>query len=231
LNREDTVNTQGYGSRFRKLFSAVGLVGGGLFLAAEEVIDPTSAGTSKAYYEAGLHHHGRLVATAALLVISSALVVAGVAGSMRLIRRRGGIIAHAGAGLLVLGAFGHVMIAILDLVFAASGKGDSAQMIALFERLNGASTSAIAAPLIIGFPLGGLLFIVGLWRGRVIPSAALGFVLTAIACAVALPDSTVAGPVKQLLGTCAFALVARALLGRGERAAEEPAGGSEPLPA
>lgn len=154
--------------RLRRYTAGAALILFPALLVPQAVIDPASGGAGEVMYAAATEHRGALLASALLLLVSGLLMAPAVVGILHQARDRGAALANLGAGLGVLGGFGHFGIALFYIVALALPGGDRAQMVAYIDRLNASpALGAVAFPLILCFGLGVLTLPWAAWRAGV----------------------------------------------------------------
>ena len=128
-----------------------------------------------------------------LAFVSIVLVVPAVLGLMHMLRERQVALGHVGGGLALLGLLAFTGLVAMELVlWQMAGAGDTAETVALLERLN--ETAGIVIPFVLlsfGFALGMGLLAVGLYRARAVQSwmavlVAVGAILFGFAIATAM---------------------------------------------
>ena len=212
-----------HGSRVRRrsrLTTALATAGTAVTLLASEVLDPVGDGTAENFVAAATGHRAAMITSAWLLLVSAVLLLPAVVGVVRLVPGRGAGLAHAGAVLLTLGAFGHAMAGTFYLVAAElpSPLGVQRAEVAI-DHLNGSAALAPSFVFIMAFALGLLLAFIGLHRGGVVPGWVLGAVAGAFAIEVVAPgDVPAVAVVKQALALVAFVYLA-VVLWRGSEVA------------
>ena len=122
-----------------------------------------------------------------------ALMVPAVLGLMHMLRERQVALGHVGGGLAMLGLLAFTGLVAMELVlWQMAGAGNTAETVALLERLN--ETAGIVIPFVLlsfGFSLGLATLAVGLYRARAVQSwmatfVAVGAVLFGFAIATAM---------------------------------------------
>ena len=107
-----------------------------------------------------------------LAFVSIVLVVPAVLGLMHMLRERQVALGHVGGGLAILGLLALTGLVAMELVlWQMAGAGDTAETVALLERLN--ETAGIVIPFVLlslGFSLGLAFLAVGLYRARAVQS-------------------------------------------------------------
>lgn len=163
----------------RRRAAALGLIGFPLALLANAAIDE-GAGDAAQMLQV-VESPERLFAAAATLVLSAVLTPAAAHAVVHLVRDRGARLAHWGAALLTLGAFGHMGIATLYVVLLGGVRGgETAAMEAMLTRLNSSPALVLVFPLILAFGLGVVLSAVALWRGGVLGAWAPSITVAAL---------------------------------------------------
>ena len=128
-----------------------------------------------------------------LAFVSIVLVVPAVLGLMHMLRERQVALGHVGGGLAILGLLALTGLVAMELVlWQMAGAGDTAETVALLERLN--ETAGIVIPFVLlsfGFSLGMATLAVGLYRARAVQSwmavfVAVGAILFGFAVATAM---------------------------------------------
>jgi hypothetical protein len=128
-----------------------------------------------------------------LAFVSIVLVVPAVLGLMHMLRERQVALGHVGGGLAVLGLLALTGLVAMELVlWQMAGAGNTAETVALLERLN--ETAGIVIPFVLlsfGFSLGMATLAVGLYRARAVQSwmavfVAAGAILFGFAVATAM---------------------------------------------
>jgi hypothetical protein len=128
-----------------------------------------------------------------LAFVSIVLVVPAVLGLMHMLREREVALGHVGGGLALLGLLAFTGIVAMELVlWQMAGAGNTAETVALLERLN--ETAGIVIPFVLlsfGFSLGMATLAVGLYRARAVQSwmavfVAVGAILFGFAVATAM---------------------------------------------
>jgi len=128
-----------------------------------------------------------------LAFVSMVLVVPAVLGLMHLLRERQVALGHVGGGLAILGLLALTGLVAMELVlWQMAGAGNTAETVALLERLN--ETAGIVIPFVLlsfGFSLGMAFLAVGLYRARAVQSwmavfVAVGAILFGFAVATAM---------------------------------------------
>ena len=156
----------------RKMLAGACMVVAPLVLLAAVVIHPASdmdeatqvatiADNLDAWYVAHL-----------LALVSIAVMVPAVLGLMHMLREREVAFGHVGGGLAMLGLLAFSGIVAMELVmWQLAGAGETAQAVALLERLN--ETAGIVIPFVLvsfGFALGLACLAIGLYRARAVQS-------------------------------------------------------------
>ena len=107
-----------------------------------------------------------------LALVSIALMVPAVLGLMHMLREREVAFGHVGGGLAMLGLLAFTGIVAMELVmWQLAGAGETAQAVALLERLN--ETTGIVIPFVLvsfGLSLGVACLAIGLYRARAVQS-------------------------------------------------------------
>ena len=107
-----------------------------------------------------------------LALISIAVMVPAVLGLMHMLREREVTLGHVGGGLAMLGLLATTGIVAMELVmWQMAGGGNTAEAVALLERLN--ETAGIVIPFVLlsfGLALGLACLAVGLYRARAVQS-------------------------------------------------------------
>jgi hypothetical protein len=128
-----------------------------------------------------------------LAFVSIVLVVPAVLGLMHMLRERQVALGHVGGGLAILGLLALTGLVAMELVlWQMAGAGNTAETVALLERLN--ETAGIVIPFVLlsfGFSLGMATLAVGLYRARAVQSwmavlVAVGAILFGFAVATAM---------------------------------------------
>ena len=128
-----------------------------------------------------------------LAFVSIVLVVPAVLGLMHMQRERQVALGHVGGGLAILGLLALTGLVAMELVlWQMAGAGNTAETVALLERLN--ETAGIVIPFVLlsfGFSLGMATLAVGLYRARAVQSwmavlVAVGAILFGFAVATAM---------------------------------------------
>src|SRR5919112_2657634 len=155
---------------FRKVVAGACMVVAPLVLLVAMVIHPASdmneatqvatiQGDLDAWYVAHL-----------LALISIAIMVPALLGLMHMLREREVAFGHVGGGLAMLGLLAFTGIVAMELVmWQLAGAGETAQAVALLERLN--ETMGIVIPFVVvsfGLSLGLAVLAIGLYRARVV---------------------------------------------------------------
>jgi hypothetical protein len=156
----------------RKMLAGACMVVAPLVLLAAVVIHPASdmdeatqvatiADNLDAWYVAHL-----------LALVSIAVMVPVVLGLMHMLREREVAFGHVGGGLAMLGLLAFSGIVAMELVmWQLAGAGETAQAVALLERLN--ETTGIVIPFVLvsfGLALGLACLAIGLYRARAVQS-------------------------------------------------------------
>lgn len=156
----------------RKMLAGACMVVAPLVLLAAVVIHPASdmdeatqvatiADNLDAWYVAHL-----------LALVAIALMVPAVLGLMHMLREREVAFGHVGGGLAMLGLLAFTGIVAMELVmWQLVGAGETAQAVALLERLN--ETTGIVIPFVLvsfGLSLGVACLAIGLYRARAVQS-------------------------------------------------------------
>jgi hypothetical protein len=128
-----------------------------------------------------------------LAFVSILLVVPAVLGLMHMLRERQVALGHVGGGLAILGLLALTGLVAMELVlWQMAGAGNTAETVALLERLN--ETAGIVIPFVLlsfGFALGMAILAVGLYRARAVQSwmavfVAVGAILFGFGVATAM---------------------------------------------
>jgi hypothetical protein len=128
-----------------------------------------------------------------LAFVSIVLVVPAVLGLMHMLRERQVALGHVGGGLAILGLLALTGLVAMELVlWQMAGAGNTAETVALLERLN--ETAGIVIPFVLlsfGFSLGMAFLAVGLYRARAVQSwmavfVGVGAILFGFAVATAM---------------------------------------------
>jgi hypothetical protein len=176
----------------RRITAAVGLIGFAALLVVQDLVDPAAGGTGEVVFRAAAETPGALFTSALLLLGSALLTVPAVAGLLHQARDRGAALANAAAVFGVLGAFGHVGIAMFYLLCLGLPGGEQAQMQAYVDRANALpELGAVAFPLILCFGIGIALMAWAAWRAGLVgwwgPAAVTAVVLLHDLAPVELP--------------------------------------------
>ena len=128
-----------------------------------------------------------------LAFVSIVLVIPAVLGLMHMLRERQVALGHVGGGLAILGLLAFTGLVAMELVlWQMAGAGNTAETVALLERLNETAGIVIAFVLVsFGFALGMAVLAVGLYRARAVQSwmavfVAVGAILFGFAVATAM---------------------------------------------
>jgi hypothetical protein len=109
-------------------------------------------------------------ATLVLYLLSAILLVPALAGLMHILRHRGVVLGHIGAGFLLLGIFGRVGLVFVLLVALemASPEANQGEMIALWDRID-VGIYPVLSVMLMAFYMGAILLFIGLYRARIAP--------------------------------------------------------------
>lgn len=119
---------------------------------------------------AALAGNERTIRLAGLLfIVSAVLTVPALGGMVHLLRRRGVVLGHIGAGLVLIGSLGHMGYATWQLTLSyVPNEPDREAMIAYLDRSSTVS-DVILLPMLICISLGLILLALGLRRARLVP--------------------------------------------------------------
>ena len=177
----------------RKMLAGACMVVAPLVLLAATVIHPASDMDEAAQVATIADNLDAWYVAHLLALVSIALMVPAVLGLMHMLREREVAFGHVGGGLAMLGLLAFTGIVAMELVmWQLAGAGETAQAVALLERLN--ETAGIVIPFVVvsfGFSLGLACLAIGLYRARAVQSwmaisAAVGAVLFGVAIGSAL---------------------------------------------
>lgn len=128
-----------------------------------------------------------------LAFVAIMLMVPALLGLMHMLRERQVALGHVGGGLALVGLLAFTGLVAMELVlWQMAGAGNTAETVALLERLN--ETAGIVIPFVLlsfGFALGVACLAVGLYRARAVQSwmavfVAVGAILFGFAVATAM---------------------------------------------
>lgn len=128
-----------------------------------------------------------------LAFLAIMLMVPALLGLMHMLRERQVALGHVGGGLALVGLLAFTGLVAMELVlWQMAGAGNTAETVALLERLN--ETAGIVIPFVLlsfGFALGVACLAVGLYRARAVQSwmavfVAVGAILFGFAVATAM---------------------------------------------
>jgi hypothetical protein len=128
-----------------------------------------------------------------LAFVAIMLMVPALLGLMHMLRERQVALGHVGGGLALVGLLAFTGLVAMELVlWQMAGAGNTAETVALLERLN--ETAGIVIPFVLlsfGFALGMACLAVGLYRARAVQSwmavfVAVGAILFGFAVATAM---------------------------------------------
>lgn len=167
--------------RFRRTVAGLAAIAAGLFTFAGMLADPPATGDGVEPYLTSLVENPNLVQLSApLLWVGFTCTVVMLLTWVRLVRRRGVVLAHVGA-LLAIPAMmtmtGMLIIDLVDLSLAQEvGVQRAAEISSATEVMPGLVPFILQAPLgILGF----LLLVVALWRSGFVPGSFAGVVIAA----------------------------------------------------
>jgi hypothetical protein len=153
----------------RRVAATAGMIGFPALLVVQDVVDPAAGGTGEVMFRAATETPGALVTSALLLLGSALLTVPAAAGLLHEARDRGAALANGAAVFAVLGAFGHVGIAMFYLLCLGLPGGEQAQMQAYVDRTNALpELGAVVFPLILCFGIGIALMAWAAWRAGLV---------------------------------------------------------------
>jgi len=146
---------------FRRTLSGLCCFAAPLALLLALVIDPGE--TDGGLIASVARDPGRVQGASLLIIGSSVLFVPALVGVLRLVRRRGVVLAHVGVGLAVTGLIGHAVFAGFQIVLAGARQSgvDREQLAAMVEGTPNA-----------GFAVVLLMFMVGFFPGLILVAAA-----------------------------------------------------------
>jgi hypothetical protein len=177
----------------RKMLAGACMVVAPLVLLAAMVIHPASDMDEAAQVATIADNLDAWYVAHLLALVSIALMVPAVLGLMHMLREREVAFGHVGGGLAMLGLLAFTGIVAMELVmWQLAGAGETAQAVALLERLN--ETSGIVIPFVLvsfGLSLGLACLAIGLYRARAVQSwmaisVAAGAVLFGVAIGSAM---------------------------------------------
>jgi hypothetical protein len=148
-----------------------------------------------------------------LALVSIALMVPAVLGLMHMLREREVAFGHVGGGLAVLGLLAFTGIVAMELVmWQLAGAGETAQAVALLERLN--DTAGIVIPFVLvsfGLSLGLACLAIGLYRARAVQS----WMAISVAAGAVLLGAAIGSAMNWLaIVAAAFLVVGLGAIGR-----------------
>lgn len=155
----------------RRTAAGASLIVAPVVLAAAQFIHPGGGGEG-GMVQTMADHAGRVELASLLTILSSVIFIPAFVGILRLMRDRGSVLGHVGAGLAIAGVVGHAIIAgsELVLVWLVSVSGDLAQLGTLVnEGPQGAGLAVIMLMFLGGFFFGLLLLGAALFRSRTVP--------------------------------------------------------------
>lgn len=183
--------------RFRRTVAGLAAIAAGLFTFAGMLADPPATGDGVEAYLASLVDNPELVQLSApLLWVGFTCTVVMMLTWLRLVRRRGVVLAHVGA-LLAIPAMmtitGMLIIDMVDLSLAREvGVQRAAEISGAVEVMPGLVPFILQAPLgLLGF----LFLVVALWRSGFVPGA---FAVVVIAAQLAFFLGAPIRPVGQV---------------------------------
>jgi hypothetical protein len=191
---------------FRKRVAGVCLLAfplAGLVAATTDSSEGTDTSAAKLYGIVAAHH-AAILATAIVFCLSAILTVPALGAVLRLTRRRGTVLGHVGAALVMLGAFGHMGYgtwqAMISRIPASSGR---AALTAYLSRA--ALIPNLLLPLLFCISIGLVLIAFAMQRAGVVPAWVPRAALATAVLELIL-DSTSAGNSKWS-GVALWALV------------------------
>lgn len=200
--------------RFRRIVAGASLIGFPLAAVASSVIDAEEGtGMDPAELYATLDAHQDAIFAAGLLfALSAVLMIPALGGILHLLRRRGVVLGHVGAGLLLLGAFGHMGYATWQLLLSrVPDDGDTGALIAYLDR-TAVVADAVLLPMLLAVPVGLILATLGLRRAGVVPAWVPALTIGTVAVDFLLSSSD--DPSKwTMVGIWTLALVAFGYVG------------------
>jgi hypothetical protein len=155
------------------------IVGGACFVAAAivemfgAVVSPdiSNANGSRHVLAAVASNPGGLTVGGYLAVLLPALFVPGLVAALGMVLAKGRNLVYLGSCLALIGGLGHAIIGMAPLAFVpmvAAGTNRE-EMVSLVQPIS-ALIFPIALPLLLVVFIGLLLFVVGFWRARLIPT-------------------------------------------------------------
>lgn len=159
------------GSFRRTLIGACTVVAPLLSLASVLVM-PESGGSAAGQLAAIAEYPASSQASMLLFLFSQLAFLPAVLGIMHLLRDGGVVLGHIGGVFALLGIFGHAVVggSFLVAVQMVGGEADREQTIALLERMQESPSFVVFALMgLVGFALGFIILVLGLWRARAAP--------------------------------------------------------------
>jgi hypothetical protein len=156
----------------RKMLAGACMVVAPLVLLAAMVIHPASDMDEAAQVATIADNLDAWYVAHLLALVSIAVMVPAVLGLMHMLRERQVAFGHVGGGLALLGLLAFSGIVAMELVmWQLASAGETAQAVALLERLN--ETTGIVIPFVLvsfGLALGLACLAIGLYRARAVQS-------------------------------------------------------------
>jgi hypothetical protein len=166
----------------RKTVAGVCLIGFPFAGLASTLVGPPAPGNKAADVYATMAAHGGAVFAAGLIfMLSAILLVPATVGMVHLLRDRGVVLAHIGGALLLLGAFGHMGLAMIQMIASrVPHAGDRAALVATIGRFGPVFGAVL--PLVFALAPGLILMAIALRRARLVPLwVMVGTIVTVLA--------------------------------------------------
>jgi hypothetical protein len=157
-------------NNFRRTLAGLCIIMSPLLQLIAFTIVPDLPEDSGAFLAAVAANRTTHLATLALFLLSAILLVSALAGLVHILRHRGVVLGHIGAGFLLLGIFGRVGLVFVLFVALemASPEANRGEMIALWDRID-VGIYPVLSVMLMAFYMGAILLFVGLYRARVAP--------------------------------------------------------------
>lgn len=157
---------------FRRTLIGVCTVVAPLLSLASVLVMPESGGSAAGQLAAIAEYPASSQASMLLFLFSQLAFLPAVLGIMHLLRDGGVVLGHVGGVLALLGIFGHAVVggSFLVALQMVGGDADREQMIALLQRMQESPSFVVFALMgLVGFALGFIILVLGLWRARAAP--------------------------------------------------------------
>lgn len=200
--------------RFLRTVAGGSLIAAPLIVLVSAIVDASEGTgmTPSELYKVLDASHGRIFVSALLFAAGAVLTVPALGGMLHLTRRRGVLLGHIGADLVLVGAFGHMGYATWQMLLSrVPTGGDQAAMVRYLDRTATVANSVLA-PMMIALSLGLILMTIGLRGARAVPAWVPGLVIGLVAFESVLSSSEDPGK-WTMVGIWALVLIALGYVG------------------